>query len=216
MSARVSELIGTLDSLKRAVALYENCASRSSELNIKANTRRAAVLLRLGKHEEAEQSLTYLLRKNPDMRIQDKLLVNAVLANNQALLGTEEGRREAVRIAGEYLTSPELTTWWRFRALLHHATLCARAGMREQALADYREVLSLQPATGKSPTEAEWAVLYSAGSGAVAELLELKQYPAAADMADQIANWNKNEASLSRRRQFSDWAQFIRQTYFVN
>lgn len=216
MSARVSELIGTLDSLKRAVALYENCASRSSELNIKANTRRAAVLLRLGKHEEAEQSLTYLLRKNPDMRIQDKLLVNAVLANNQALLGTEEGRREAVRIAGEYLTSPELTTWWRFRALLHHATLCARAGMREQALADYREVLSLQPATGKSPTEAEWSVLYSAGSGAVAELLELKQYPAAADMADQIANWNKNEASLSRRRQFSDWAQFIRQTYFVN
>lgn len=216
MAARVSELIGTLDSLKRAEKLYETCASRSSETNIKASIRRAAVLLRLGKHEEAEQSLTYLLRKNPEMRIQDKLLANAVLANNKALLGTEEGRREAVRIAGEYLTNPELTTWWRFRALLHHATLCSRADMREQALADYMEVLALGPATGKSPSDAEWSVLYSAGSGAVSELLALKQYPAAADMADQIANWNKNEASLSRRRQFSEWARFIRQTYFVN
>lgn len=216
MSARVSELIGTQDSLKRAIDFYEVCAAKSSELNVKASIRRAAVLLRLGKHEESEQSLTYLLRKNPGMRLEDKLLTNAVLANNKALLGTPEGRSEAVRIAGELLSNPDLPTWWRFRALLHHATLCSRADLHEQALADYQEVLSLTPATGKSPADAEWSVLYSAGSGAVSQLLELKRYPEAADMADRIANWNKEDASLTRRRQFSDWAQFIRQTYFVN
>ncbi len=216
MSARVSELIGTQDSLKRAIELYETCAAKSGDLSIKASIRRAAVLLRLGKHEESEQSLTYLLRKNPDMRLQDKLLANAVLANNKALLGTPEGRGEAVRIAGELLSDPDLPTWWRFRALLHHATLCSRADQHEQALSDYQEVLSLHPATGKSPSDAEWSVLYSAGSGAVSLLLEQKRYPEAADMADKIANWNQEAASHSRRRQFSDWAQFIRQTYFVN
>ena len=216
MSARISELIGTLDSLKRAVTLYETCATRSNELNIKARIRRAAVLLRLGKHEEAEQELTYLLRKNPDMRPQDKLMANAVLANNQALLGTDEGRREAVRIAGEMLNDSGLSTWWRFRALLHHATLCSRAGMSDQALTDYLKILSLKPATGASPTEAEWSVLYSAGAGAVSQLLELKRHTEAADMADQIAAWNKEKASFAKRRQFADWAKYIRQTSFAN
>jgi hypothetical protein len=88
--------------------------------------------------------------------------------------------------------------------------------MHDQALADYQEVLSLRPASGKSPTDAEWFVLYSAGSGAVSQLLELNRYAEAADMADQIASWNKEEANLAKRRQFSDWAKFIRQTYFVN
>ena len=215
MSARVSELIGTLDSLKRAAELYETCAARNSELNIKASTRRAAVLLRLGKHEESEQIITHILRTNPDMRLQDKLLAHAVLANNKALLGTAEGRLEAVAIAGELLNKAELPASWRFRALLHHATLASRAGLQEEALRDYREVLSMRPATGKSPSEAEWSILYSAGSGAVSQLLELKRYNEAAEQADQIAGWNKEEASLAKRRQFSDWADFIRQTYFA-
>lgn len=216
MAGRVSELIGTQDSLLRAIELYDTCATRSQELSIKATTRRAAVLLRLGKHEESEQSLTHLLRTHPDMRIQDKLLVNAVLANNKALLGTAEGRSEAIRIAGSLLDSPELPTWWRFRALLHHANLCTRDGQHEQALKDYQDILDLHPASGKSPSQAEWAILYNAASGAVSQLVELKRYNEAAQLADSIAEWNKEEASLAKRRQFSDWAKFIRQTYFIN
>lgn len=216
MSARVSELIGTMDSLNRAAELYTTCAERSEELRIKATTRRAAVLLRLGRHEESEQIIEHMLRTNPDMRSQDKALAHAVLANNKALLGTPEGREEAISIAAQALADTKLPRWWRYRVLLHHATLCARAGRYEESLKDYEEVLAMQPATGQSPSAAEWHILYSAGAGAVMQLVNLKRYDEAASKADEIANWNKEEASLAKRKQFSDWAEFIRQTNFVD
>ncbi len=216
MAARESEFIGTLESLRRAASFYATCAERSEELAVKAGIRHAAVLLRLGNHEESEHILVRIMRRHPDMRPEDKSLVNAVLANNKALLGTAEGRNEAIEIVGRSLSDTSLPTWWRYRVLLHHATLCARDGRYEAALRDYEEVLSMKPAMGERPTKADWHILYSAGSGAVMQLLYLKRYSEAADMADRIAEWNKDEADPSKRKQFSNWAEYIRQTNFVN
>ena len=215
MAARIRENMGTMESLKKAAQSYEICAKQSESMRIKATIRKAAVLLRLGNHEEAEQILTHLLRVNTDMRSQDKLMARAVLANSKALQGTEEGRKEAIDIAGIALEDSQLPRWWKQRALLHHATLCERADRYAEALKDYEEVLSMQPAMGTSPSAADWHILYSAGSGAVLQLIHLKRYDEAADKADQIAAWNKEKASLSKRKQFSDWAAFIRQTNFV-
>ena len=216
MAARESEFIGTQKSLKRALQLYEMSANRSEELVVKATARRAAVMLRLGQHEESEHMLIHLLRSRVDLRPEDKAMINATLANNKALLGTDEGRREAVQIASQTLEDAGLPRWWRFRALLHHASLCERAGLFDQALRDYEEVLAMQPATGKAPGKAEWHILYSAGSGAVMQLFYLKRYADAADMADRIAAWNKAEAEPAKHKQFADWAAFIRQTNFVS
>ena len=216
MAGRESESIGTQSSLNRALELYETCASRSEELAVKASARRAAVLLRLGKHEESEHLLTHLLRSHENLRPEDKAMINATLANNKALLGTDEGRQEAVRIAGLALQDTQLPRWWRFRALLHHASLCERAGLHAQALRDYEEVLDMKPAMDKKPGKADWHILYSAGSGAVMQLFYLKRYADAADMADQIANWNKTEADQAKHKQFANWASFIRQTNFVS
>lgn len=216
MAARESEFIGTLESLRHAASLYSTCAERSDELAIKAGIRHAAVLLRLGDHEESEHILVRIMRKYPDMRAEDKSLANAVLANNKALLGTAEGRNEAIEIVGRTLNDTSLPDWWRYRVLLHHATLCARDGRYEAALRDYEEVLSMKPAMGETPTKADWHILYSAGSGAIMQLLYLKRYSEAADKADFIAEWNKEKAELSKRKQFSNWAQYIRQTNFVN
>lgn len=216
MAARESEFIATQESLQRAADLYATCAERSDELAIKAGIRHAAVLLRLGHHEESEHILVRIMRKYPDMRAEDKSLVNAVLANNKALLGTAEGRNEAIEIVGRTLNDTSLPAWWRYRVLLHHATLCARDGRYEAALHDYEEVLSMKPAMGETPTKADWHILYSAGSGAIMQLLYLKRYSEAADKADFIAEWNKEKAELSKRKQFSNWAQYIRQTNFVN
>lgn len=216
MAARESEFIATQDSLKRAAELYALCASRSEELRIKAAIRHAAVLLRLGNYEESEYILVRLLRQETDMRAEDKVLAHAVLANNKALQGTAEGRAEAIDIVGQSLADTTLPDWWRSRALLHHATLCSRDGRSEDALRDYEEVLSMKPAAGDFPTKADWHILYSAGSGAVMQLLYQKRYAEAADKAEQIANWNAEKADSAKRKQFSDWAQFIRQTNFVN
>ena len=216
MSARECEFIGSIDSLRRAEQLYSSCAERSDELATKATIRRAAVLLRLGKHEETEHTITALLRSNPEMRAEDKAMANAVLANSQALLGTPEGRLKAVAIASQAATDTTLPRGWKFRALLHHGTLCARAGMNEAALEDYTTVVNMEPAAGENPTAAEWHILYSASSSAVLQLLHLKRYAEAADMCDRIAGWNKNYADPAKRKQFADWAQFIRQTNFVN
>ena len=216
MAGRESEAIGTENSLKRALELYETCASRSEALAVKASARRAAVLLRLGQHEESEHLLTHLLRSQENLRPEDKAMIKATLANNKALLGTDEGRKEAVRLAGLALEDTQLPRWWRFRVLLHHASLCERAGMFEQALRDYEEVLAMKPAMDKKPGKADWHILYSAGSGAVMQLFYLKRYADAADMADQIANWNKTEADQAKHKQFANWASFIRQTNFVS
>lgn len=217
MAARECEFIATHDSLKRAVQLYETCASRSDELAVKSITRQASVLLRLGHHEDSEHLLTGLLRnKRYTLRNEDKVMAHAILANNKALLGTEEGRNQAIEIVGETMNLPDLSSWWRYRILLHHATLCTRAGKHEQALKDYEEVLSMKPATGENPTKAEWHILYSAGSGAVMQLLYLEKFALAADMADRIATWNIQKADLNKRKEFSSWAQFIRQTNFVS
>ena len=215
MQARVSELIGSLDSLNHAIACYEECAARSEEMRIRALTRQAAVLLRVGQHEKSEQIITHMLRTYPNMRSQDRIMANAILANNKALLGTEEGRQEAIRIAGLALEDETLERAWKFRAHLHHATLCERVGRYEDALKDYEAVLALNPASGSNPSAAEWHILYSAGAGSVMQLLHLERYNEAADKASQIAEWNKEAALRSKRQQFSDWADFIRQTNFV-
>ncbi len=215
MSARVSELIGSMDSLRRAIDSYEECAAKSEEMRIRALTRQAAVLLRIGDHEKSEQVLRHMLRTTPNMRSQDRIVANAILANNKALLGTDEGCMEAIRIAGLALEDESLGRSWKFRALLHHATLCERKGMYEKALKDYEAVLALKPASEEKPSAAEWHFLYSAGAGAVVQLMHLKRFNEAADKADQIAEWNKESAQLSKRKQFSDWAEFIRQTNFV-
>lgn len=216
MAARESEFIGTQESLQRAAVLYETCAERSEDLAIKAGIRHAAVLLRLGHHDESEHILVRLMRKYPDMRPEDRSMANSVLANNKALLGTKEGRAEAISIVGRTLQETGLPVWWRYRVLLHHATLCSRDGRHEEALRDYEEVLSMKPATGEAPTKADWHILYSAGSGAVMQLLYLKRYNEAAEKCDRIADWNKEKSDLSKREQFSNWAQYIRQTDFVN
>jgi tetratricopeptide (TPR) repeat protein len=143
-------------------------------------------------------------------------MAHAVLANSQALLGTPEGRLKAVEIASEAVNDSTLPRWWKFRALLHHGTLCARAGMNEEALRDYETIIDMEPASGENPTSAEWHILYSASSSAVLQLLHLKRYAEAADMCDRIAKWNKEYADPAKRKQFADWAQFIRQTNFVN
>jgi tetratricopeptide (TPR) repeat protein len=217
MSARESELIGTADALKLAIELYNSCASFNDELCAKATIRRAAVMLRLGQIEESEHVLVGLLRqKRTTLRKEEIIMANAILANNQAMLGTEEGRLKAVEIVEQTLADTTIPRLWRFRVLLHHATLCARAEQYEKALRDYEEILSMNPATGKTPSRSEWHILYSAGSGAVMQLLYLTRYGEAAAMAEKIGEWNAEHADLTKQQQFSNWAQYIRQTNFVD
>ena len=217
MSARESELIGTQDSLRRAIELYNTCATLSDELHAKATIRRAAVMLRLGQIEQSEHVLIGLLRqKRVSLRDEEIVMANAILANNQALLGTEEGRLKAIEIVEQSIKNTSLPNSWTYRVLLHHGTLCARAGKYDKALQDYNSILSMKPAAGNSPSKSEWHILYSAGSGAVMQLLYLERFAEAADMADTIARWNEEHAETAKKEQFRNWAQYIRQTNFVN
>ena len=47
-------------------------------------------------------------------------------------------------------------------------------------------------------------------------LLYLERFSEAADKADEIAAWNIEKSDLAKRKQFSNWAQYIRQTNFVD
>ena len=54
------------------------------------------------------------------------------------------------------------------------------------------------------------------GAGMIMQLLYLERYAEAADKADEIAGWNPDFADSSKKQQFCDWAQYIRQTNFVD
>ena len=88
--------------------------------------------------------------------------------------------------------------------------------MFERALNDYEAILAMNPATGKTPTKSEWHILYSAGAGAVMQLLYLERFAEAANKADSISTWNAENADMAKKKQFSDWAKYIRQTNFVD
>lgn len=216
MAAQESELVGTLRSLKRAEYLYGRCMDTAPELHTKACIHRAAILVRLGQFDKADELLQHMLRQQaPLLRPEDKVLIYAVQANGQALSGNAEGRNKAVEISAAMVNIPNLPRRWRFRALLHHALFCSRAGMHEQSLEAYRKVLEMNPAMGAKPEQAEWLVFYSAGTGEVVQLLHLERFEEAAIAAEKVAGWNPATANPKRVRQFTNWAKFIRQTRFI-
>ena len=79
------------------------------------------------------------------------------------------------------------------------------------------------PATGADPHAEEWFVLYAAGSGAISEHLQLKNYEEAARLAEQIAAWPHpvgtprpaTEAEGPQAKRFAEWAEGIRRTHYL-
>ncbi len=214
-AAHEKELIGTADSLAEAAGIYSLCAEKYEELRIPASIQQAAVLIRIGKGDEAESLLKYLLSKEETISPELRAFIRITLSNKYALDGTEESMQKALQVGAQSLQDSSLPEKWRYIALLHHAAVCSRKGDFRAAFKDYTDVLSLKPANRDGATDKEWGIFHQAAIGAVASLLELEQYKEAADLADQISDWKSDSGRTRKLKRYAEWATYIRQTNFL-
>lgn len=217
LAARESELIGTLDSLKQAAALYASCAEENNSTATRAVLRQVSLLLRIGSMDEAEAIINNLLRQEDRLNAADKALAYALQANLLVLQGTEASLQAAVHSGAEMLGSPELPPRWQALTLLHHGQICTRAGKHDLALGDYLSVLRMKPADTASLTERDWRTLYQAAAGAISEYCNGGRFEEAARCAEEAAEWDASaiEALRPVGRRFADWAANLRKTHFL-
>lgn len=217
LAAREAELIGTLDSLKQAAALYARCAEERDEGAPRAALRQISLLTRIGRMQEAEQRLRHLLSEEDKLSPTDKVLAYAVQANLLVLQGSEESLQAAVHAGAEMLGSPDLPPRWQAITLLHHGMICTRAGKHDLALGDYLSVLRMKPADTDTLGERDWHTLYQAAAGATYEYSRGGRFEEAARCAEEAASWDASAIEPLRpiSARFARWARDLRKTHFL-
>lgn len=211
-AARAGEDIGTLAALKHAAEVYEHCAAAEPSLARRAIIRRAAILTRLGKQEEALQLLPPVQAEDDSVSVQEQVLQAIVRSTALLLQGTESSVKAAADETGVLLTQKEkLNTTQLLTLLLHHGAICARSGNAEQAVRDFREVLSLKSPT---PSDFEWAALFAAAAGAVDLEEQTGHAEEAAALAEEVSSWSYAKGP-ERPAVFAKWATHIRRVNFL-
>lgn len=216
-AAREKELADTKATLAEAENLYKLCAEKYTDFQAEACIRRATVLIRMGRSDEAVQQLKALLSGKTPLTPTEHTLALLTMANKFAMDGTMQDLEHAENIALQALQTENLPRHCKFTVLLCHAALCLRSEKQQDALVSYRRILEMKPATGAFQTDdAEWQVFHRAASGSIAVLAEMGRFKEAADTADEMSRWNAAHTEKNREHQrYAAWAEYIRQTYFV-
>lgn len=212
-----SALLGSLQSLEEAVKLYEQCARQSSPLSARATIEQAAVLVRINRSREALELLRALEQQEKALSGADQAYLLTVLAEAYGLDMTPQSLTTAITYSERIATIPGLDTAWRVRGYLQCAALCTRLSRHEDALTAYRHALQMEQSRARADEPQSCQMLYYAAAGAVYQLLQMKRYEEAADLADTTAAWpGEGERPGPKSEVFARWAQNIRQMHFIS
>lgn len=223
LCGRQAEQLSSLENLTRAAEFFEAAAEIKSPYRNKALMLQARVLAWINRGEEAQVILAEVLRDNT-LTITERALALSIQAHEQTLRGTTEGIAAALETNQRIFELSPLPEAWQTRARLQHASLLARSGKREEAIADYMSLVEgvAQSPTADAPTEEQWFVIYFASSGAIAQLMRGEQFQEAAELADRIAAWPEPTGTEfrvigkgKRAEQFANWADNIRKFNYL-
>lgn len=210
-AARASERLGTKDALLQAAEYYEHCAAAEPAMAVRATIRRAAVLSRIGRVDEALQLLPGR-DETSAYSTEDRLLCSLVRSTALMLRGSADDRQAAEQETGYLLNERQGFNREQLSLLLlHHGAIASRLGLAEAALQDYREIISLKSPT---PDSQEWDTLYIAAAGAITKCEQTGRFEEAASIADTAAEWNPG-GDAERSARFREWAGYLRQTHFL-
>lgn len=215
LMARQAELIGTLDSLRRAADIYGQCAEDGTPQSARCTLRRAAVLSRIGETASARALIDDKLRQEESLTQSDRMIAYAILANLLVQEGTPDSLQAAVHAASQMLGEPELSPRHQAISLLHHGMICTRAGKDDLALGDYLAVLRMKPADASALEERDYLTLRRAAASAVYTSCKLGRFEEAAKIAEEAAAWPIPDDLSFIRDSFIRWAQNIRKTHFL-
>ncbi len=218
MAGHAAASIGSLPSHRRAAGLYARCAELDSPYAVRAQLYRASVLTRIDRRGEARRIIEHLMQDPGKLDADDLALARCFLADTWSLEGTDEGLEKARQAMSAALADPALPPTWLYRMRMQHAIFCSRQGKHEASLADYMSIINESPALAGAPTLADWYCLYSAGAGAIYQLMQLQKYTEAAELAERIANWRCGSPASARpggpsADRFAQWAASIRRRH---
>ncbi|MBR3926332.1 MAG: hypothetical protein IKJ58_06175 [Akkermansia sp.] len=221
LAARQAEQLKSLEQLTLAVELFAAAAEHNTRYRNHALMLQARVLAWINRGAEARRILSELLRRN-DLSSSEQALALSIQAHEQTLRGTPEGLSEALLTNNRIFEVQNLSQAWITRARIQRASILARNGLTDEAIAQYMQLIeSVSAATEAEMNDEKWFVLYFAGAGAVSQYLSQSKHAEAAELADMIAAWPlKPDAHRPvigpghRAQQFADWADNIRKFNF--
>lgn len=211
LAAQSAEHLNTAASLKQAMEWYAACAAGSSTFAVSAAIAQASVAIRLARTDEALRLLDRLMAERRLDGV-DRAWVLATKAEAFAASPSadEAGLEKARELCAEALAIPGLPPAWRYRTLIQRARLAEKLGRLDEALADYRAILTADPSALPSPRRKDWYWYNAAGFASVDLLVKKGDYRAAAALADEMAR-----KPGTRAREAAEWARRIRLEHFV-
>lgn len=210
LAAQSAEHLHTPEGLQKAMKLYAACAAGGSTFAVPAAIAEASVAIRLAHPEEALKLLDELLatRRLGDV---DRAWVLVTKADAYAASADEKsGLQQARALCSEALSLANLPAAWRYRILMQRARLAEKLGDIDDALADYRTILTADPSALPSPKRKDWYWYNAAGFASVDLLLKKGDYAAAVALAEDMGR-----KPGTRAREAAEWARRIRLEHFV-
>jgi hypothetical protein len=183
-----------------AINLWQQLAERGGPLAISARQQQAQAKRRAGQEEEALKLLDSLLQEK-ELPRQTRRSLLCEKAEILMLLGkTSPTQLEtAANTLRELLQQAELSLLWRARAGYTLAVALRSAGRQSEALEACYDVVQSASLTPKAdPAEALW--YYRAGFFGIDLLEDMKQWEAAARLAEKLATTAGDRAAEARQR----------------
>lgn len=224
LAGRESTQCLTLPSVTKGAELFEAAAAIDSPYHFRAAILNTAVRFRISDEKDANQRINRIIREIETARkatpgsthlAEEYAFALTVRADIEAIPGTPEALKTAIETNAQVFTIPGLTEEWHRRAYLQQAIFCTRVDYNERALLSYKNIINSLPATTKQATPDKAYILCLSGTGAIACLLKMEQWEAAADMAETVVRHPISQAYPERTEHFKAWARQIRKVHFL-
>lgn len=219
LAGRASTQCLTLNSVKKGAELFERSAAIDSEYRFRAAILNVAVLFRINQVEEARNKLTRVIRDIEKARevthgdtklAEEYAFALTVMADIESQTGQKESLLAAIE-TNKKISLNSLDRAWYIRIYLQRAIFCTRAGLHQEALINYENCMRELPKEMKRAKKEDVHILFLAGTGAIASLINLERWDDAATLASTIANHELTQLYPEDKRRkltrpFRDWA----------
>lgn len=202
------EQLNSIPSLKRAIQLYKKCSEINSKYKTMAALRAASILTRLGQGEESRSILNPLEKQLEQLSTIEQCLLYSALADAWVCLNPEDevAQAKALECCAQMTALSGLSIRWQNRVLLQKAIFEARFGKAHDSIISYKQIILNSEQLGSINMKGDWYILNSAATGAILELVYIKEFEEALRIAEEMTGKKSNPLTSM----FHQWASYIR------
>jgi tetratricopeptide (TPR) repeat protein len=211
--------------IDHALALFDRVANGTGPLRLYARQEQALIKAQMGRDKEAVIIYDDILRSSPDTPLRLAALCGKadclVAAENDAAAApspapsapstssTPEGSASAIALYDQIAADPDATAPWRDQALYKKGRCLEKAGLTDQALTAFYDVLNTR-STGTRQQQPDFFWFEKAGYDAATILESRAQWPGAISILEKVAQAGGPRSAEARKR-----ADQLRLEHFV-